>query len=146
MNTYFIRKSKTKSAGYLALSMGLLVAIICMIISDNITPPRTFSVYWIGIILSGALTLYFLYELLDNKPLYTINEIGIFKGNKSLASWAEISSIKLQTINSRYINRKLVILLDQDGKSITNIEITSSAMTLEEFGKLLNKYVRQEKT
>jgi hypothetical protein len=134
MQPYLVLRSKKQSFGYLIFASIILIVIILFTRGENTIFSKLFV-----ITLYVCFFLAFLYNFFNSKPLYIINDSGIYKGNNKLVSWAEISRFELKKTYGRYLVHRQAIIFGNKGEKITNIDITRSSLTLNELEEILNK-------
>jgi hypothetical protein len=144
MKPLIIRRSKTKSFRYLFISACLVGVVVYLFVTDTKQYPKGKSFYWVGVILSGLTTLYFLYNFINKTPLYIITSEGISTGNKrQLTLWADLSSF--ECIDSfRHIHSKYAILYDKTGHKVYTIDFSDADISVERMKRLLKIKLKQK--
>ncbi|MEI9943562.1 MAG: hypothetical protein WDN26_05015 [Chitinophagaceae bacterium] len=145
MKALIIHKSKKKVLIYLVLSTVLLGFIVYLFATGEMKYSKGNSFYWIGIVLIGLVTLYFIYDFIDKTPLYKITSEGIYKGhnNKGIL-WTSLSTFECKTIYGRYVSSKIAILYNKEGNEVFTIDITFTDISLERLEKILKIKLRQK--
>jgi hypothetical protein len=140
-----IRKSRNKAIIYLTLSVGLLGFIVYQYIMDQRIYPTGKSFYWVGIVLFASLTVFNIYDLIDKRPIYVLNEKGITRrGSHNLISWKQLYYFEIEVITRKYINIKQATLFDLNGKKVITLDLTHSDMTIERFERILKRKLKQK--
>lgn len=138
MKTRIVRKSKKRTLRFLFCSFALLGLIIYLFLTDKTQYPKGNSFYWIGIILFGLTTLYFIYDFINKTPLYIFTKDGIYTGRmKKMATWTDLTSFECKSPYQKYITPKLAVLYDKFNNEILTIDFTASDISLEKMEKLL---------
>jgi len=145
MKSLTIQKSGKKSFLYLILSVALLIYFIYLFATDHSQYSKGKSFYWIGIALVGAMACYFIYDSTDIRPLYILNEKGIYsRHTRRMVLWSDISFFECKTINSRYITHRQATLFDRNGDKISIIDVTHSDLELDQLERVLKKKLKQK--
>jgi hypothetical protein len=140
-----IRRFRNKGIAYLTLSLLMLSFFVYRFIIDEETYPKAKSFYWAGIMPCAILTVYFIFYLMDKKPMYVFDDSGISgRGSGKLISWKELSYFESEVITRKYINIRQVTLFDQKSKKVITIDLTHSDMTIERLERILKKKLKQK--
>jgi hypothetical protein len=143
MKRMVIRKSRNNAFIYLMLSMGLLGFFVYRYITDQRIYPTGNSIYWVGIIPGTLMTIFFIYDFIDRKPLYVFDEKGISRrGSSKLISWKELYYFESEVITRKYINIKQATLFDLNSKKVIILDMTHSDMTIERLERILRKKLK----
>jgi hypothetical protein len=145
MKTVTIKKSKKKSRSYLILSCVLLSFFIYLFLTDKTEYPKGKSFYWVAIILFGTTSVFFLYDYLDNSPLYILNNTGVCNGKgEELAVWNNLSLFKCESPYQKYITPKFATLYDKFGSEVLTLDFTHSDISLDKMTRILKKKLREK--
>jgi hypothetical protein len=137
MKTLIIKNSRSKSARYLIGSIILLAFTLYKYITDDTQYPKGKSFYWVGIVLFGLTAIYFAYVFIDKTPLYTINDIGIYRSKKSQpVLWKDLYSFECK-IYYGHVTSKVVYFFDKEDKKIFSLDLSSSDISLERMERIL---------
>jgi hypothetical protein len=144
MKTLFIKNSRSKSAKYLIGSIILLAFTVYKYIADDTQYPKGKSFYWVGIVLFVLTSSYFVYDFMNKTPLYTINDIGIYRSKISQpVLWRDLYSFECKTYY-RHVTRKVVYFFDKDDRKIFSLDLSSSDISLERMARILKTKLKEQ--
>ena len=135
-----IRKSKKKTLPFVFLSIAMLVLFIYYFITDKTKYPKGKDFYWIAIILIGAGTCKFLWDYFDKRPLYKLDNKGIYVCERDdFIRWDGLRTFKVETLYIRYGNTTHTDLYDKNGEKVLRVELTGSDMTVNRIEQILKR-------
>ena len=130
---------------YFLIFFALAGALLFLYLTDDpeyLNYPKRKTDYLFGITIFSLFSIIFIFDYLNRRILYVINDNGIRLGNGVIVPWQRISHFNLTVKSGKNITYKQATLYDHDGREISIIDISHSDLSADDLEITLNEKIK----